>query len=76
MRKRITPSTERIELVETKVIEYNEGYRVYVNNGRTPKKVHNTEEEALEEAIRLSKETNKNTFVVKFLRQIKLKKLE
>ena len=76
MRKRITPSTERIELVETKVIEYNEGYRVYVNNGRTPKKVHNCKEEALEEAIRLSKETNKNTFVVKFINKIDTRKLE
>jgi len=76
MRKRITPSTERIVLEETEVKELKEGYRVYLFNARTPKKIHKTEEEALEEAIRLSKEKNRTTFVVKFIHRIDTRKLE
>lgn len=78
MRRRITPSTERIviTLEETEVKKLQEGYRVYLFNARTPKKIHNTEEEALEEAIRLSKEKNRTTFVVKFIHRVDTKKFE
>ena len=74
MRPRITKKEERITLVTSNVYKLGEGFRVFVKNTNVPKFIHASEEEALKEAIRLAQFTGKNTYVSKFLYEIKPEK--
>lgn len=70
MRPRIQKE-DRINLVTSNVFELGEGFRVFVKNTNVPKFIHESEEEAIKEAKRLSELTKKTTFVAKFLYEIK-----
>jgi len=73
MRPRIQKE-ERISLVTSNVFKLGEGFRVFVKNAGTPKFVHESEETAIKEAIRLAQMTGKTTYVSKFLYEIKPEK--
>jgi D-alanine-D-alanine ligase-like ATP-grasp enzyme len=74
MRPRITQKEERISLVTSNVYKLGEGFRVFVKNTNVPKFIHASEEEAIKEAVRLAKETQRTTYVSKFLYEIKPEK--
>lgn len=74
MRPRITKKEERISLVTSNVYKLGEGFRVYVKNRQIPRFIHESEESAIKEAIRLAQSTGKTTYVSKFLYEIKPEK--
>lgn len=76
MRPRITQKEERISLVTSNVYKLGEGFRVFVKNTNVPKFIHESEESAIKEAIRLAQSTGKTTYVSKFLYEIKPEKVK
>lgn len=76
MRPRITKKEERITLVTSNVYKLGEGFRVFVKNTNVPKFIHESEESAIKEAIRLAQSTGKTTYVSKFLYEIKAEKVK
>ena len=70
MRPRITQKEERISLVTSNVYKLGEGFRVFVKNTNVPRFIHESEESAIKEAIRLAQSTGKTTYVSKFLYEI------
>ena len=76
MRPRITQKEERIKLITSNVYKLGEGFRVFVKNTNVPKFIHESEESAIKEAIRLAQSTGKTTYVSKFLYEIKPEKVK
>ena len=76
MRPRITKKEERISLITSNVYKLGEGFRVFVKNTNVPKFIHESEESAIKEAIRLAQSTGKTTYVSKFLYEIKPEKVK
>ena len=76
MRPRITQKEERISVVTSNVYKLVEGFRVFVKNTNVPKFIHESEESAIKEAIRLAQFTGKSTYVSKFLYEIKPEKVK
>ena len=76
MRSRITQKEERISLITSNVYKLGEGFRVFVKNTNVPKFIHESEESAIKEAIRLAQFTGKSTYVSKFLYEIKPEKVK
>lgn len=69
MRERLKKEN-RIKLIASNVHKLGEGYRVFVKNTNVPVFVHDSEEGALKEAIRLCQKTGKKTWVAKFIYEI------
>ena len=76
MRPRISIKEERISLITSNVYKLGEGFRVFVKNTNVPKFIHESEESAIKEAIRLAQFTGKSTYVSKFLYEIKPEKVK